>query len=193
MNKKILSIRQKGTKTILVSIKLEGDPDVTYTVSEGTYRGIGCPLSGDIIDSEMLEIIEREDGERGALARALKILSFGDNSERRLYSKLSQAKIPQKYARFAVEECVRLGYIDESRQLERAVLLLSEELLGPKRIAARLTARGYDIKKIKEAMSMLSYSGKIDFQKNKQALIDKKLGREADIEEKRKLLYKYGY
>ena len=193
MNKIILSIRQKGTKTILVSIKLEGDPDVTYTVSEGTYRGIGCPLSGDIIDSEMLEIIEREDGERGALARALKILSFGDNSERRLYSKLSQAKIPQKYARFAVEECVRLGYIDESRQLERAVLLLSEELLGPKRIAARLTARGYDIKKIKEAMSMLSYSGKIDFQKNKQALIDKKLGREADIEEKRKLLYKYGY
>ena len=193
MNKKILSIRQKGTKTILVSIKLEGDPDVTYTVSEGTYRGIGCPLSGDIIDSEMLEIIEREDGERGALARALKILSFGDNSERRLYSKLSQAKIPKKYARFAVEECVRLGYIDESRQLERAVLLLSEELLGPKRIAARLTARGYDIKKIKEAMSMLSYSGKIDFQKNKQALIDKKLGREADIEEKRKLLYKYGY
>ena len=193
MNREILSVRQKGAKATLVVIRLSGEPDVTYTVSEGTYRRIGCPLSGDIIDSEGLEIIEKEDGERAALARALKILSFGDNSERRLYSKLSAAKIPQKYAHFAVEECVRLGYLDEERQLERAVLLLSEELLGPKKIAARLTARGYGMKKIKDTLNRLSYSGKLDFKKMRAALISKKLGEDAEAEEKRKLLYRYGY
>ena len=192
MANEILSVRQKGDKCALVVIKLSED-GAAYTVSEGTYRRIGCPLSGDIIDKESLQILEKEDGERAALSRALKILSFGDNSERRLYSKLAAAKIKPQHARFAVEECVRLGYLCEERQLMRAVLLLAEGLLGPKKIAARLTARGYSMKKIKLTIESLSAEGKLDFKRNKHKLIEKKLGSDADVEQKQRLLYKYGY
>ena len=190
---KVLSVRAKGKKGEIITLCIYDEDERKYTVSEGTYRSIGCPLSGDVIDKEAISLLEKEDGERGALSKALKILSFGDNSERRLFAKLLSAKIPKEYARFAVEECVRLGYLDEKRQIERAVFLLSEELLGPKKIAARLATRGYGAKQIRLAISNAIESGRLDINKNKRLLIEKKLGDCADSESRRALLYKFGY
>ena len=190
---KITAVKAKGKKGDIITLWIMGDDARSYTISEGTYRRIGCPLSGDIVDGETMGLIECEDAQRQALAKALKILSFGDNSERRLFAKLSAARIPKEHARFAIEECVRLGYLDEKRQIERATLLLHEGLFGPKKITAKLAMRGYGAKEIRQVMSELSQSGKLDFHQSRAKLIQKKLGDAPDPEEKKKLLYKFGY
>ena len=88
MDGKILSVRTKGEKTSLVVIDVTiGGERKKYTVNEGTYRAIGCPLSGDLADADALASLERADAERRAMVKALNILSYADNNERMLLSK----------------------------------------------------------------------------------------------------------
>ncbi|MBQ9070082.1 MAG: RecX family transcriptional regulator [Clostridia bacterium] len=194
MGNKVLSVRTKEKKTPLVVIDLlVGEEHKKYTVSEGTYREIGCPLSGEEIDASSLDAIAREDEERRALAKALRLLSYTDNSERQLKQKLIMASFSKFSAEAAVKECVRLGYINEERQLERLVLSYATSLFGPRKIMAKLIARSYSTEQIIKAITSLEDDGKIDFKKSKEALIRTKLPENADYQEKRKLLYKYGY
>lgn len=194
MSGRIVSVQTKEKVKTLVEITLLSDGEKTkYTVSEGTYRKIGCPLSGEIIDGDSLEILSREDEERRALIKALSILSYADNNEHRLYTKLISHGFGKDAARAAVEECVRLGYIDEDRQLERYILKYHEELLGPKKIMAKLISRSYSASQISKMIRALEEEEKLDFTKAKKHLLATKLPEDASYEEKRKLLHKYGY
>ena len=196
VNGTVISIRTKGKNTTLVelSVLLDGECEKTkYTVSEGTYRKIGCPLSGDIIDGDSFDALEKDDGERRALMKALSILAYADNNERKLYTKLINHGFSRNYARFAVEECVRLGYIDEQRQLERLIVKYSGELLGPRKIMAKLVSRSYTPQQVSKMIRSLEEQEKIDFSKSKRILLETKLEEDASYEEKRKLLHKYGY
>ena len=194
MNGKILSIRTKGKSTILVEITvLLHDNKVKYVVSEGTYRKIGCPLSGEIINGDSLEALSCEDEERRALIKALSILSYADNNMRRLYSKLITHGFSKDVAKKTVEECVRLGYIDEERQLERLITKYSEELLGPKKIMAKLAQKSYSPAEISRMIRLLEDAGKLDFKKTRATLLKTKLTDGASYDEMRKLLHKYGY
>lgn len=190
--KEVSYVRSHGSKAQLVTVGIALS-DEKYTISEGTYRRIGCPLSGDYLDEDDMRAIAREDGERRALARALKILSYADNSEKRLYTKLITAGFEPTYAKFATEECVRLGYLCEKSQLERFTVRLAEELWGPKKIMARLISRGYARDDIRQAIERLTDSGVIDFQQSRSKLIEKKLGDNFTAEDKHKLFKKYGY
>ncbi len=194
MNGKIVSIRTKGKSTILVELTLLIDDNkVKYTVSEGTYRKVGCPLSDEIIDGDSLDMLAGEDEERRALMKALSILAYTDNNKRRLYTKLINRGFSKKVANATVLECVRLGYIDEERQLERLILKYSEELWGPKKIMAKLVAKSYSASEISKMIKALEDCGKIDFKKSRAILLEAKLPEGASYEETRKLLYKYGY
>ena len=190
----IHSIRAKNTKPpTLVLTVVCGEKTAKYNITEGTYRSIGCPLSGEEIDAATMEVIAREDEERRALAKALSVLSYSDKNRRELYARLISAGFSAPAAKAAVKECVIHGYVNESRQLEHLVMKYARALEGPTKICARLTARGYSKNAILETVSELTARGEIDLEQSKQLLISKKYPEGASSEEIKKLLYKHGY
>ena len=110
MGATVISVRtrEKNKCTVILEIMV-GNEKRKYTVNEGTYRNIGCPLSGEEIDEDMMLTVSEEDGRRRALEKALKILAYADNSKQRLYSKLVTHGFSRDISKSTVEECVRLG------------------------------------------------------------------------------------
>ena len=194
MTCKILSVGAKEGKVPLVIITaLTDEKKQKYVISEGTYREIGCPLSGEEIDEEFFLILSTEDEKRRALAKSLNVLSYADNNKRALTGKLLRAGFSREAIEYAVSECVMRGYIDEARQAERLIMKHYAELLGPYKIKAKLVARQFSPALISKALCTLEEQGEIDFKANRARLIREKLGEEASYDEKMKLLYKYGY
>ena len=194
MKSRILSVGAKEGKTPLVIITaLTDEKKQRYVISEGTYREIGCPLSGEEIDGERFSILSSEDEKRRALAKSLNVLSYADNNKRALTGKLMRAGFSRDAIEYAVTECVMRGYIDEDRQSERLVMKHYAELLGPYKIKAKLTARLYSPTLISKTIHALEERGEIDFKENRARLIREKLGEDASYDDKMKLLYKYGY
>ena len=194
MSCKILSVGSKEGKTPLVVITaLTDDKKQKYVISEGTYREIGCPLSGEEINDEDLYTLVFEDEKRRALQKSLNILTFADNNKRSLSQKLIRAGFSRDAIDYAVSECVMRGYVDEERQAERLVLKYASELLGPYKITAKLVAKYYPSSMVTRAMRRLEEKGELDFKKNRAELLAAKLGEDASYDEKMKLLYKYGY
>ena len=152
------------------------------------------PHKGASIDEDAFYAITLGDEYYRAKRSALSILSYGDNNEKTLHTKLRTRGISDEVATDVVHEMVSLGYIDEHRQLER---LITEEanrkLRGPRKILPHLTSKGYRSSDIKFVLSSLCDSGEIDFEENKERLLDKHLGDSRDTEAVKKLLYKHGY
>lgn len=191
---KIISVKSKENKSLFVVLTTETNGvRQKYTISEGTYREIGCPLSGEVLNEDFIELVSFEDERRRALQKALNILAYADNNEKTLLRKLRLAGFSKESADFAKEECVRLGYIDEKRQIEHLILKCASMLYGPHKIIAKLISRSYSaslsIKLIKE----LEARGEIDFAESKKILLETKLDQNSTYEQKQKLLYKYGY
>ncbi len=194
MSCKILSVGAKEGKTPLVVITaLTDGKKQKYVISEGTYREIGCPLSGEEISSEDLYTLAFEDEKRRALQKSLNVLSFADNNRRALTQKLLRAGFSREAVDYALKECVMLGYVDEDRQAERLVTKYASELLGPYKITAKLAAKYYSKSTVTKAMRRLEERGELDFKRNRAELLSLKLGEDAAYDEKMKLLYKYGY
>ena len=191
---RIVSVRSKGEKNVLVSLVIEVDGvNKKYTVSEGTYREIGCPLSGENTDEAALARISCEDEEHRAMAKALRILAYADNNERTLMRKLVTAGFGKEVAAETVKECVRLGYVDEHRQAERIIEICASELYGPWKMLKKLVDRGFSPALGRRIITELENSGRLDFLEMKKELLERKLSSDATYDEKRKLLHKYGY
>jgi SOS response regulatory protein OraA/RecX len=191
---KILSIRTKEKKSALVILEIATECGAfKYTLSEGTYRDIGCPLSGEIIDDEKLSAVIEEDERRRCLQKALKILSFADNSEQGLYMKLLKSGFAKECSKECVKECVGLGYINEGRQIEASILRAAEEGFGPYKILRKLLSRGYKKELCFLTLRGLEVSGEINYAKMREKLLKEKLPEDASADVKHKLLHKYGY
>ncbi len=184
--------REKNKCTVILEI-MAGNEKRKYTVSEGTYRNIGCPLSGEEIDEDMMLTVSEEDGRRRALEKALNILAYADNNEKMLYIKLMHHNFSHAEASFATEECVRLGYINEGRQIENAVRSAYSRLEGPYKITARLARRGYTQRAVRAVIDAMVESGEIDFKAQRARLLREKLPDGASTEETKKILHRYGY
>ena len=142
----------------------------------------------------MMSAIEYTDRLIRAEKKALNILAYADNNKKNLAVKLYRAGFDREIVNTVCEKMVRLGYINESRQLERLVLSEANiKLRGPGRIIAALVAKGYSSSDIREALDTLTESGEIDFSLNARLLIEKKLGNNIDEDEVKKILYKNGY
>jgi SOS response regulatory protein OraA/RecX len=141
----------------------------------------------------MMLAVSSEDGRRRALEKALKILAYADNNEKTLYMKLIRQSFSPQEASFATEECVRLGYINEERQIENAIRSAYAHLEGPYKITARLLRRGYTSKAVRSVIDTMTDSGEIDFKAQRARLLREKLPREASSDEIKKLLHRYGY
>ena len=194
MSAQIRSVRAKDSKPPLVVLTVAcEDIIIKYTVTEGTYRNIGCPLSGEEIDEDALEIIASEDEYRRALAKALSLISYSDKTERVLYSRLIASGFCKNAASAAVKECVMLGYVNEERQIEHLIYKYYRALEGPSKILMRLASRGYSGKDARAVLTRMRDAGELDFKASKKMLLDKKYPDGATPEEIKKLLYKYGY
>ena len=194
MSCKILSVGAKEGKAPLVVITaITNEKKQKYVITEGTYREIGCPLSGEEIDGEALYTLSFEDEKRRALMKALNVLAYADNNKASLRRKLLMAGFSRECTDLAITECVMRGYVDEERQVERLVLKHCSELIGPHKIKVKLAAKYYSPALISKTIQSLEERGEIDFKKQKEALLSTKLDNNAAYEEKMKLLYKYGY
>ena len=186
-------VRQiKDTKLLLLGIVEEGE-SATYTVTLETYENIGSLSAGDFVDEATLESIKYTDEYIRAKKKALNILAFADNNRRQLTDKLRRAGFSKEIAEQVCEEMVSLGYINELRQLE--IIVLNEaniKLRGPVKIMAALSTKGYSSRDIRTAISNLTDRGELDFKRNAELLLDKKMT-SYDEDEKKKILYKNGY
>ena len=186
-------VRQiKDTKLLLLGIVEEGE-SATYTVGIDTYENIGSISVGEFVDEATLVSIKYADEYIRAKKKALNILAFADNNRRQLTDKLRRAGFSREIAQEICEEMVLLGYVNELRQLE--IIVLNEaniKLRGPVKIMAALSAKGYSSRDIRTAISNLTERGELDFKRNAELLLEKKMT-SGDEDEKKKILYKNGY
>ena len=182
--------RSRGYNVIGIMEDGERKP---YTVSNNFLSEISLSL-GDVIDSRTLLLIKGEDEIYKAKIRALKILSYGDNSRRALYNKLVHSGISKEVAISTVDEMCELGYI---RERDRLLRIVEEEvnlhLTGKYKLIPKLVSKGYSKADIESVISELLSDGTIDFKSSSEALIRKKLGENPSEDEIKKLLYKNGY
>ena len=186
----IKTIKNSNVKGYL---KLEidtGEGERCFVLSDGQYDALGRLAPCDEISEEDFSLISSGDEYNRAKKKALNILSFGDNSERELLLKLSRGGFSRSVRETVLSEMKNLGYINEERQLMRLVETeATSKLHGPKKITARLSAKGYHADKIKEIMRRLEIERIIDFSEIKQKLI----ADVSDEEQRRKILYKSGF
>ena len=191
---KLSFVKASRSKGYLVLGLIDSGEKHIYTVSESAYSEIGSPYPPCEIDGGMLESICFADECYRAKSIALRLLSYADNNERSLITKLVSRGIGREVARDTVDEMIKLGYVNEKRQLERLILKEANgSLAGPKKLIPKLMAKGYSRADIDSVIDMLCEAGEIDFQKNKEELIAKKVTRGATEEEISAILYKNGY
>ena len=183
----------KDSRLLLLGVSEEGE-SARYTVNQATYEEIGTPSVGDELDGEMMWTIEHTDRLIRAEKKALSILAYADNNKKSLAMKLYRAGFDRETVDTVCEKMVNLGYINESRQLERLVLSEANvKLRGPLKILPALVSKGYKSSDVKEAINALTESGEIDFSRNARLLLEKKLGDEITEDEAKKILYKNGF
>ena len=191
---KLAFVKNSKSKGYLVLGILEGDDKHIYTVSNSVYAEIGKPSRGDEIDGGAFESICYADECYRANATALRLLSYSDNNERTLISKLTARGIGRDVACKTVEQMVALGYVNEKRQLERIVLReANESLAGPKKIMQKLISKGYSRSDIDSVIASLCDLGEIDFNENRMLLVEKNAARGATNEQIKKILFNKGY
>ena len=193
MNAILKTVKSAGDAVKTYSLTLLiGDDERKYTVDEGTYLRIGCPLPVVSLEDEALTLITECDERIRCVRRAARMLGYSDKSERALAARLREAGFSQSAVRYAIDRCCEAGYLNEDRALENLIeRYANRELLGPYRISARLLSRGYRGADISRALASLADAGTVDFKQNARALLKKK-GVSADAEVQ-KILYKYGY
>lgn len=178
-------------KRIQIGI-LDESEEATYTLSESTYLELGCPVAGLEISDRTLGTVRFEDECYRALRRAMGYLSTSDKSRFELKMKLLRAGISAEAADIALDRLSELGYLDESRQLERAVEREANyKLRGRYYIVRKLSSKGYSHSAISRAIERLTDRGEVDFKANFEILAEKK-GISSD-EERYALEYKFGY
>ena len=186
-------IREAKDSSLLSLGIVEGEESARYTVSARIFLEIGSPTVGDVLDNSQMSAMEYADKLYRAEKKALSILSFADNNYRTLKQKLGRAGFDSEIAGEICDKMVSLGYINETRQLERLVLVeANTKLRGPGRIVPALVAKGYSLSDVKSVTMDLIERGEIDFKENAKKLLAKKLP-DGQSEEKKKFLYKNGY
>ena len=183
----------KDQKLLLLGIIEEGESR-RYSVRAEVYASVGSPSARTELSEREMSVIKYADELYRAEKKALSLLSYADSSARTLKLKLQRAGFSREVAEEITDKMLSLGYINESRQLERLVLCeANERLRGPLKLIPHLVAKGYSSADVRRAVSALVEQGELDFSANAKRLIEKKLPSDATAEERKKLLYRNGY
>ena len=179
-------------KRVELGISDDGGQLSRYSVGLVFYSHIGEPVKGAEIDDRLLSLIVSEDEQYRAMKKALSLLAYSDKSRKMLYSRLIGLGYGRASATEAVNECMRLGYIDEREQMIRFVKREANvSLKGRSIIIKKGIAKGFKSADIASVIEELCDDGEIDFKENLRRLAEKKgiLGEE----EISALAYKNGY
>ncbi len=164
-----------------------------YSVPTELFESLELSCGKELCDAAFDEISEADRRYR-ATKKALSLLSISDVSERALVLKLRRAGYSRQVAEGVAFDMVSLGYINEKRQLKRLVLReANEKLRGRGVILPRLISKGYSARAVGETLDGLIASGEVSFSENAERLLEKMLPSDASEDERKKLLYKYGY
>ena len=162
------------------------------SVSLVLYSHIGEPVARQELDEGALELILSEDEGHRAMKKALSLLSYSDKSKAMLYSRLVSLGYKRVAAREAVNECIRLGYIDEKEQIARFVIReANESLKGQLLILRKALAKGFKSDEVNSVIRELTELGEVDFEANFNRLAEKKGA--LTEEDRAALRYKNGY
>ena len=185
------AVYSKTGKTVKLRIK-DGEELRTLTVSADILGDAPLSQATEICDNTLSILLENDELWRAEL-RALRLLEYSDSSRAELRRKLIARGFSAKAVDRAVMRMVELGYINEERRL-RAIIASEANisLRGPRRIYAKLSAKGYSRELLSSVMNELSDSGEIDFKENAKKLLEKR-GAGLSPEEKKRLLYTNGY
>ncbi len=171
----------------------DGEEKCAYVLSVAQYKELGELCRGDFLTREALSLLTHYDSLYRARLKAMRILSFGDNSVRTLVYKLKRAGFTTDVACEVAEEMLSLGYINTTRQLERLITsAVNLHNLGKRKIIPKLIAKGYDRADIEKTIDKLLLSGEIDFSLARERLIAK-LAENHTEEDAKKILYKNGH
>ncbi len=192
---KIVTIKPADTKGYLTLGCLKDEEKIRLTVDEETYLQIGEPRRSDVLEGENEKAALTASERYGTMLCALRILSFADNSEGALCRKLCEKGYSKTTARETAQEMVRLGYLDEKRQLQTIVKTLANgKLYGPKKIFAYALNKGYRSENVKAVLRELTENKTVDFKENLSILIEKRgKGETLPPDEYGKIKYRYGY
>ena len=164
----------------------------TYTISSATYTSIGSPIRGATLSEYDLTDIRHDDEIYRATRKAYSLIGVSDKSKYALRLKLLQAGFSAEAASEAMNRCLELGYLDEERQLLRAVEREANySLRGKYHVKRKLAGKGYSLSDIDRAISLLVEEGDVDFDLNFERLAEKR-GAVTD-EERLRLKYRFGY
>ena len=173
---------------------LDGGRRLDLTVRECEYAEAGSPTEAEMLSDDTYNLLCLADMRYRARLKALRVLSYSDNSELRLYRKLISAGISKAVATDTVREMRALGYINADRQI---TAFIKNEIrfrnTGPRKITDKLVAKGYKTADIERVMDGLVSQGEVDFERAKAELISRHLPSDAEENEVKKLLYKNGY
>lgn len=188
----ILFIKPNEKKTRYLLGVDDGLDTVTYSISRATYLSLGEPMRGAMIEESTLVDIRYEDEVYRAVRKACNCLSYSDRSNFALRGKLMESGFSPDAIDEAIKRCISLGYLDEERQLERAVEKEANySLRGKYHIKRKLAGKGYSLSAIDRAIRSLVERGDVDFESNFDRLAEK---RGAITEEERNALkHKFGY
>ena len=189
---KVIYIRDSKSKGYIRIGFACGELKAEYTLKESEYQELGSLLVGDEAE-DIAPFIECDMRYRARLY-ALRILEYGDNNEASLLRKLMLRNVSADIAKKTAREMIGLGYVNERRQLERIIESeVNKKLIGRKKLVPKLISKGYKRKEIDEVISDLISHGVVDFEKSKEELIKKHLPESSNTDEKKRLLYKFGY
>lgn len=189
---KVLFVRPISDKKRVQIGVFDEENECTYTISETTYKTLGTISAGYNITDSDIGTIRFEDEYLKALKKAMGYLSLSDKSKYELKMKLIRAGFSAEASDTALERLAELGYLDEDRQLERAVEREANySLRGRYYIKRKLSSKGYPISAISRAIDKLTDSGEIDFEANLERLAEKK--GVTSFEDRLALEYKFGY
>ena len=199
----VMSIRpskEEGMLTLVLrpTIPVEGG-EKKLLLTETVYAEGGSPLVGELVYGKTMEFFVASVERRESVKSALRLLGYSDKSQRTLKQMLIQRGYTPDVAMEAVEEAVRLGYLNEKRAVECAVRhMVEKKHYGARRILPALLQKGYAKPLVREVILSLVKQGEINFKDAFRALLIKKKVHEIADERERKekiqkLAYQYGF
>ena len=183
-----------GEGITLTVLSADGDKE-KLTVSVEDYTAY--KLQKGEISEELLFELRAAASVYGAKRAALRILSAGQCSRKKLYEKLLRRGFGASDARAAADFAAEGGYIDETWQIESYLReLVEKRYIGRRKVVPILLAKGYSGERIREVLDE-KYTA-ADFARYKNAFLMKKFGKPTpetreEAEEIKKALYKQGY
>lgn len=183
-----------GGDGIKITVGINGEKNTYKVFSEFYFEN--QIKKGEIFEEDLNSISENANF-YAANRAAIRIISNGQCSEKKLYEKLRLRGFTHECAKNASKNAAEKGYINEDWQIENYIKTLVEKKhFGRRKIIPTLLAKGYKGDRINQILDE-NYSDE-DFKKYRAEFLEDKFGKlkpdtSEEALEMKKALYKQGY